>query len=94
MWFYPLLIVLVILGIVGGTLAGGVFTLVLVPLAVIVAVSAIVYAMWGRAMQAQAGAATDATTAKAEPLPHHRHRPSGRAATSPEALVDARRHQQ
>jgi hypothetical protein len=63
MWFYPLLVVLVILGVVGGT-------------------------------QAQAGAATDATTAKAEPLPHHRRRPSGRAATSPEALLDSRRHQQ
>ena len=62
MWFYPLLIVLVILAIVGGTLAGGVFTLVLIPLAVIVGVSAIVYAMWGRALQSQTGGATDAVT--------------------------------
>jgi hypothetical protein len=94
MWFYPLLLLLVILAIVGGTLAGGVFTLVLIPLAVIAAVSAIVYAMWGRSMQAQAGGATDATTAKAEPLPHHEVRPSGRAPSSPERLADARRRQQ
>ncbi len=94
MWFYPLLIVLVILAIVGGTLAGGVFTLVLIPLAVVVAVSAIVYAMWGRATEARAGGATDATTAKAEPLPHRRERPSGRAPTSPDALADARRQHQ
>ena len=94
MWFYPLLIVLVILALVGGTLAGGVFTLVLIPLAAIVAVSAIVYAMWGRALQGRAGAATDASAASTQPLPHHRHRPSGRAATSPESLTDARRQQQ
>jgi hypothetical protein len=94
MWFYPLLILLVILAIVGGTLAGGVFTLVLVPLAVIVAVSAIVYAMWGRAMEARAGGDTDATAAKAEPLPHREVRPSGRVSSSPERLADARRQQQ
>ena len=94
MWFYPLLIALLILAVIGGTLAGGVFTLVLIPLAVVVIVSAVVYAMWGRAIQGQAGGATDATTAKSQPLPHHRTRPSGRAATSPEALADARRQQQ
>jgi hypothetical protein len=94
MWFYPLLIVLVVLAVAGGTVAGGVYTLVLVPLAVVVVVSAVVYAMWGRSMQGQAGGATEATTAKTQPLPHQRTRPSGRAATSPEALADARRQQQ
>jgi hypothetical protein len=94
MWFYPLLIVIVILAIVGGTLAGGIFTIVLIPLAVIVAVSVIVYAMWGRAMQANAGARTHASQTKTEPLPHQRQRPSGRAPSSPEGLADARRQQQ
>ncbi len=64
MWFYPLLIVLVILAVVGGTLAGGVYTLVLIPLAVVVAVSVIVYAMWGRSMEARAGGSTEATAQK------------------------------
>jgi hypothetical protein len=94
MWFYPLLVVLVILGIVGGTLAGGVYTLILIPLAVIVAVSVVLYAMWGRSMQARAGASTEATAQSTEPLPHQAARPSGRAPTSPEALADARRQQQ
>ncbi len=94
MWFYPLLAVVVILGIVGGTLAGGVYTLVLIPLAVIVALSALVYAMWGRALQGRAGASTQATTTATEPLPHRRQRPAGRAPSSPEALADARRQQQ
>ena len=94
MWFYPVLVVLVILALVGATLAGGVYTLVLIPLAAIVAVSAIVYAMWGRALESRAGGATDASVAKAQPLPHREVRPSGRAATSPERLADARRQQQ
>lgn len=94
MWFYPVLIVLVVLALVGGTLAGGVYTLVLIPLAFVVGVSVIVYAMWGRALQSRAGGSTDATVTKAEPLPHQAERPSGRAPTSPEALTDARRQQQ
>jgi hypothetical protein len=94
MWFYPLLILLVILAIVGGTLAGGVFTLVLIPLAVIAAASAILYAMWGRSMESRAGASTDGTATTVEPLPHQRQEPSGREPTTPEALADARRQQQ
>ena len=94
MWFYPLLIVLAILAIVGGTLAGGVYTIVLIPLAVIAAISAIVYAMWGRAAGSQAGADTHASATSVEPLPHQRQRPSGRAPSSPERLADARRQQQ
>ena len=94
MWFYPLLIALVILAIVGGTLAGGIFTIVLIPLGVIALVSGIVYAMWGRAAQGSAGAATDAATTSDRPLPHQRQRPTGRAPSSPERLADARRQQQ
>jgi hypothetical protein len=94
MWFYPVLIVLVILAIVGGTVAGGVYTLVLIPLAVIVAVSVVLYGMWGRSMEARSGGSTEATAQSTEPLPHQETRPSGRAPSSPEALADARRQQQ
>jgi hypothetical protein len=94
MWFYPLLGLLVVLGLAGGTLAGGVYTLVLIPLAVVVGVSAVVYAMWGRSMQSRAGADTHATATSVEPLPHRRRRPTGRAPSSPEGLADARRQQQ
>lgn len=94
MWFYPLLLVLVILAIVGATLAGGVYTIVLVPLAVIVVISAVLYALWGRALQGSAGGSTDASHVSAEPLPHRHRRPSGRAPSSPEGLADARREQQ
>jgi len=93
-WFYPLLLVLVILAIVGGTLAGGIFTIVLVPLGVIAIVSAAVYAMWGRALQGSAGGASEGAEAGKHPLPRRPARPSGRTGTSPEKLVDARREQQ
>jgi len=94
MWFYPLVLALVVLGIVGGTLAGGIFTIVLVPLAVIVMVSAIVYGLWGRALQGAEGGSQHATGASDRPVPHRFRRPSGRAPSSPERLADARRQQQ
>jgi hypothetical protein len=93
-WFYPLLLVLVILGVAGGILLGGIFTIILVPLAVIAMVSAAVYAIWGRALQGGADGATDAARVSEQPLPVQRRRPTGRAPTSPERLVDARREQQ
>ena len=94
MWFYPLLLTLVVLAIVGATLAGGIYTIVLVPLAVIAVVSAVVYSLWGRALAGSAGASVDASHVSDRPLPHRRRRPTGRAQSSPEALADARREQQ
>jgi hypothetical protein len=94
MWFYPVLFALVILAIIGSVLGGGIFTIVLVPLAVIAAVTGFVLALWGRGLQGSAGAATDATHVPDRPLPHRRSRSSGRAPSSPERLADARRQQQ
>lgn len=94
MFFYPVVLVLVILAIVGGSLAGGIYTIVLIPIAGIVVVSAILYSLWGRSLEASSGGATDATHVSHRPLPHRRRRPSGRAPTSPEGLTDARRQQQ
>lgn len=94
MWLYPLLIVVVILAVVGGTLAGGVFTIVLMPVAAIVLISGLVYAIWGRSLEAGADADTNATHTTDRPLPHNRRRPSGRTPSSPERLADARRQHQ
>jgi hypothetical protein len=94
MWFYPLVIVVLILAAVGGTLAGGVFTIVLVPLAAIVFISGLVYTLWGRALQEGTGGSVDGTETPRRPLPHRRARPSGRAPSSPERLADTRRQQQ
>lgn len=94
MWFYPLVLFLAILALAGGILLGGVFTIILIPIAFIVAVSAAVYALWGRALAGASGAETEARPVDQRPLPHQRRRPSGRARTSPERLVDARRREQ
>lgn len=93
MWLY-LIIVLVILAIVGGTLGGGVFTIVLIPLAAVVVISAVVYGVLARATDEGRGGTGDPDKRHDKPLPRHRRRPSGRVPTSPEGLTDARRQQQ
>jgi hypothetical protein len=94
MWLYMILAALVVLAIAGGVLLGGVFTIVLVPIAGIAVVSALVYGMWARAQKGGVGGSTEASDLTDRPLPHRRTRPSGRAPTSPERLADARRGQQ
>jgi hypothetical protein len=94
MWFYALIVLLVILAIAGATLAGGVFTIVLVPLAAIALISAIVHGMLGRAAERRSGASSDGSHEPGRPLPSQRRRPSGRVQTTPGRLADARRQQQ
>jgi hypothetical protein len=89
MWFYIVVVVLVVLGIAGGIFAGGIFTIVLVPLALIVLLSGLGYSLIARAAQEKAGA-TDAEN----PLPHQPHRATGHVRTSPERLADERRIRQ
>jgi hypothetical protein len=93
MWLYLVGIVLVVLGL-AGLAAGGIFTLVLLPLGLIVIATAAGYGVWQRAAQSRAGAETDAHPTTNRPLPHNPQRQSGHVETSPEALADARRVQQ
>lgn len=90
MWFYPVLLLLGLLGLAGVIFLGGVYTLVLVPIAVIGIVSAVAYMMWGRAQAASVEGETDATHTPSTPLPGSRRRARGREPTSPERLADAR----
>lgn len=82
------------MAVVGGSLAGGVYTIVLVPLAVIALISWAVYALWSRTLAGAAGESTDASHAADRPLPHRPPRDTGRVRTTPERLADARRQQQ
>jgi hypothetical protein len=93
MWFYPILLMLVVLALAGGIFLGGVFTLVLVPLAAIAIVSVVGYAMWARS-QAAGGSAADTEPSAGPPLPHQRRREPAHVTAPPERLVDARRQQQ
>jgi hypothetical protein len=89
MWLYLVVVVLLVLGVAGGILAGGVFTIVLVPLALIVLVSGLSYSALGRAAQRHSGGG-----AGDRPLPHAGEPDSGHVRTSPERLADARRVEQ
>jgi hypothetical protein len=89
MWLYLIVVVLLIFGVAGGILAGGVFTIVLVPLALIVLVSGLSASALGRAAQRHSGGG-----AGDRPLPHSEGTESGHVRTSPERLADARRVEQ
>ncbi len=81
MWFYPLLLALVILAIVGGTLAGGIFAIVLVPLAAVVFISGIVYSRASApAAAAERARAQLTTAARGHPTPAAVAQASGAAA--------------
>jgi hypothetical protein len=94
MWVYMLAGALLVIGLIGSVLGGGVFTIVLVPIALLVAGSAVVFGMFGRSAQGSGGGDTEASHLSDQPLPHNPPAPSGRAPTSPEGLADARRAQQ
>jgi hypothetical protein len=93
MWLYLVVAALVGLGVILGFLGGGIFTIVLIPLAVIVLVVGLMSAASGRGAQKKGGGATEETHTQDKPLPRSPDRPSGRAPTSPEGLADARRAQ-
>ena len=93
MWFYPILLALALLAIVGAIFLGGVFTLVLVPLFVVALVSTLGYAIWARSQTSASGG--ENRPAGDRPLPHRHSRPASSVTASPEQLVDGRRqHQQ
>jgi len=80
---------LVVLAILGGILLGGIFTIVLVPFAIIALVAAVGYSIAARAAQPR-----EDTGSAERPLPTGQQTGSGRVRTSPERLADARRVRQ
>ena len=89
MWMYLIVVALVVVGLAGGAFAGGIFTIVLMPLAVIVLVASIAYRGMGHAAERKSGG-----SGEPDPLPHNSPSQPGHVRTSPERLVDARRAQQ
>jgi predicted lipid-binding transport protein (Tim44 family) len=95
MWVYLLAGGLVVIGLIGAVVGGGIFTIVLVPIGLVIFATAVLVSMWGRSAQGAGGAETNATHTTDRPLPHADPNASaGRAPTSPEGLADARRGQQ
>jgi hypothetical protein len=96
MWLFYIAVPLIILAIIAAIAGGGIFTLILVPLAVIAVIGAVWAAISARAAQ-EPGAKRQAKQAVGEggsELPHSFAGAPSRAPTSPEALADARREAQ
>ena len=94
MWLYVVGLVLVVVGLFGSLLGGGIFTIVLFPVGLVILGSAFGYGMWTRARAGSVGAETNAHPTTNQPLPHTPRRDTGHVPTSPERLADARRVEQ
>jgi hypothetical protein len=98
MWLTFIALVLVIAAIVASAFAGGIFTIVLIPLAFVAVVGAIGAGMYARAQDVGAGQ-TESTTSDSTPqtpanaLPRQRGA-RAHAGASPGQLADARRERQ
>ena len=94
MWLYLLIAVVVGLCVFGTVFAGGIFSIVLVPLAVIAFFSAFAYALIAGAAKRASGGSADPAQGARGPATRVSQTPSPRAPTSPAELADARRGQQ
>jgi hypothetical protein len=93
MWFYMIAGFLVLVGLIGGALSGGIFTIIFIPLGAIMLVVAVLTGMLSRAKEANVSGQTEGSDTEPAPLRHTP--PQGAAApTRPEELADARRVQQ
>jgi hypothetical protein len=91
MWLYIFVLPLVVVMLIGGLLAGGIFTIVFLPLALLVVAVAIVFAMWGKSQRRPTLPSDRATTA---PEPGTGQTSMAARPNTPDELVDARRQAQ
>ena len=93
MWFYMIAGFLILVGIIGGVASGGIFTLIFLPLGVIMLAVAAGMGLLGRSSQDKREGRRQPSNAEPAPL---RHTPAQGAPTpaTPEDLADARRAQQ
>jgi hypothetical protein len=89
MWLYLVALVLAILGIGGGIASGGIFLIVLLPLAILALIAAVLLSGAG----ALSGMMPRRRTG-VDPLPSSDRAQGGEVPTSPERLTDARRAEQ
>ncbi len=91
MWLALPLLFVVLLALVGGLVVGGVYAIVLIPIAVIIAVFGAAYVVWARSKQAPP---PDERHTEVDPLPHSGHSNTAATPSTPDQLVDARRSEQ
>lgn len=92
MWLLIIVAFLALLAVVGGSLAGGIFTIVLIPIAALAFLAAIAYSYFGGAAQRRA---SGDRRRDRPPAPATSQQPSSVPRPStPEELADARRANQ
>jgi hypothetical protein len=91
MWLLFIALPLFVLLLVAGLVAGGIYAAVLVPIAVVIGGGAAVYTMWGRSTHPSN---IPSERDHVKPLPHSDHSNVAATPSTPDQLVDARRHQQ
>lgn len=89
MWLAFPVIVFIIFALGASIVSGGIFTIILLPVAVVIAVAALVFSLWGRA-----SGSSHTSASEVAPLPSSQHTNSAPAPSSPDQLVDSRRAQQ
>ncbi|HWE34768.1 MAG TPA: hypothetical protein VG410_14845 [Solirubrobacteraceae bacterium] len=99
MWLGLAVLVVAVAAAIGGAFAGGIFTIVLIPLAGLALIGALIGWMWGRATGgAGVGTTTEPTESggrmSANSLPRTRGSSGAHAPASPERVADLRREQQ
>jgi hypothetical protein len=94
MFFFWPLAAIVVAALLAGTLAGGVYTLVLIPIAAVALLTLFVSWLWTRATGAASESTTSESVDTANTLPRRRRGPATHAPTSPERIADLRRQQQ
>ncbi len=93
MWFYMIAGFLVLVGLIGGVASGGIFTLIFVPLGLVMLAVAGGAGILGRRSQDESDG--DKQPSNTQPAPLRHTPPQGTSApATPEDLVDARRAQQ
>lgn len=94
MWFYWVLMLGLALVFAGGIVFGGIYTLILVPFAVLAAIVGIIYSVMAGGAKRQAGGETDPTGTARDPATHTSQTGTPRAPATPGQLADARRGRQ
>lgn len=93
MWFFWVLALGLALVFAGGIFFGGIYTLILVPFAVLAAIVGVVYTVLAGGAKRQAGE-TDPRSTTSEPATRTSQTSTPRAPATPGQLADARRGRQ
>lgn len=94
MWFYWVLAAGLALVLAGGIVFGGVYTLILVPFAVLAAIVAVLYSVVAGTAKRKAGGETDPNRSARGPATSASQTGTPRAPARPGELADARRARQ